>query len=123
MITYKYTQILTKIQPVMLSFLASSLSFLANEASREISNHQICIFAVWIIWIRYKTFMRVTTAGTCIQRAPPPTQDESTSDSEALGAFFRLMVHFHGAFHRLLGALLHLMVHFHGAFRRLMVHF
>ena len=73
----------------MLSFLASSLSFLANEASREISNHQICIFAVWIIWIRYKTFMRVTTAGTGIQRAPAPTQVESTSDSEALDLFRR----------------------------------
>ena len=29
------------------------------------------------------------TAGTCIQRAPPPTQDESTSDSEALDLFRR----------------------------------
>ena len=29
------------------------------------------------------------TAGTCIQRAPPPTQVESTSDSEALDLFRR----------------------------------
>lgn len=39
----------------MLSFLAPSLSFRANEASREISNHHICIFSrqMCIIIIKY----------------------------------------------------------------------